>query len=55
MSDYVREDLVFPFRLVNGHLQRLFDTANLFHDGSPVIQELQDLPVDLVNALTAPA
>jgi hypothetical protein len=55
MSDYVREDLVFALRLVNGHLQGLFDTADLFHDGSTVIQEFQDLPVNLINALTAPA
>jgi hypothetical protein len=53
MPEHVRVHLVFALRLVNGHPQGLFNTANLFHDGSTVIQKLKNLPVDLIDPLAA--
>jgi hypothetical protein len=53
MPDNVRVHLIFALRLVNGHLKGLFDTANLFHDGSTAIQKVENLTVYLVNPLSA--
>jgi len=55
VPDNVRKYLIFALRLVNGHLQGLFDAPNLFHDGSTLIQQRQYLPVDLVDTLAAAA
>lgn len=45
--------LVLALRFIHGKVRLLFDAANLFHRARSFVQERKNLPVHLVDSLTA--